>query len=172
LIDIILHYFKNFKLIVRKEKPHVNNITQCRKEGTWFSNYFFIIIEKIYINLFKFNYCRTQQDFLTLTITIINTNIRVINNTHIYIDGTKNQIKQIPIMWARSKRKWIPTPTLHLHLKLSNTYKAHSSKCFLGFKSCAHKFFAQRYTHFLCRWGNGYSLPTLLYRKHNNQWQR
>jgi len=85
LIDIILHYFKNFKLIVRKEKPHVNNITQCRKEGTWFSNYFFIIIEKIYINLFKFNYCRTQQDFLTLTITIINTNIRAINNTHIYI---------------------------------------------------------------------------------------
>jgi len=66
-------------LIVIKEKQHVNNITQCRKEGTWFSNYFLTIIEKIFLNLFKFDHCRTQQDFLTLTITIINTNTRVIS---------------------------------------------------------------------------------------------
>jgi len=91
---------------------------------------------------------------------------------YVYWWYKKSNKKKFPLMWARPKRKWVPNPTLHLHLKLSNTYKAHSSKCFLGFKSCAHKFFAQRYTHFLCRWGNGYSLPTLLYRKHNNQWQR
>jgi hypothetical protein len=66
-------------LIVIKEKQHVNNITQCRKEVTWFSNYFLTIIEKIFLNLFKFDHCRTQQDFLTLTITIINTNTRVIS---------------------------------------------------------------------------------------------
>jgi hypothetical protein len=52
------------------------------------------------------------------------------NNNFTYIVILKPFYKKIRIMWARPQHKEVPTPTLHLHLKLSNTYKAHSSKCF------------------------------------------